>query len=454
MSILLTALLSVFAQDVGDRVLFDFEKPEDAERWSNLEITDAATADRRIQKEPNATWSLSNDNATSGAHSLKITFDGGRWPTITTALPREDWMGFHRLCADITVTRPCLVGLSVLQEKSSRKEGWGPVISRWTKTIFAQPGRNLLSEPLHPNDWQAILPKWGPVVTFEIFLYAPHPGESIWIDNVRLITKKDREPETKREFKVAGTDWVVSGVAELGKKLKDQWTPPAARTVDQVESEFRALYETLKAEHPRARLAIFRDGENGYAGWTDAYFNSHGPDGMTFERSENGGRKETAEMFMRHRSPLHRVDLSSIPAGSSILAARLLICRAGDPPDAEHDPATHPTMWVAEPCNRPWVETEVNAYEYAKDRFWKAIGGQYYGDDPDFLPVYLAYGPGQGRVNAWDFTEAVKFWTDGKHENHGFMLHGDGRDWMGRACYREFPDVQSRPAVLVVYEPK
>src|SRR5205085_1263535 len=100
MFILLTALLSVCAQDAGDRVLFDFEKPEDAERWSNLQILDPSTADRRIQKEPNVTWSLSKDNATSGAHSLKITFDEGRWPTITTALPREDWMGFHRLCAD------------------------------------------------------------------------------------------------------------------------------------------------------------------------------------------------------------------------------------------------------------------------------------------------------------------------------------------------------------------
>jgi hypothetical protein len=34
------------------------------------------------------------------------------------------------------------------------------------------------------------------------------------------------------------------------------------------------------------------------------------------------------------------------------------------------------------------------------------------------------------------------------------MLHGDGKDWMGRACYREYPDVRMRPAVLVIYEEK
>ena len=36
------------------------------------------------------------------------------------------------------------------------------------------------------------------------------------------------------------------------------------------------------------------------------------------------------EVFMRHRSPLMRVELSSIPKGSKILAAQLAIVRAND----------------------------------------------------------------------------------------------------------------------------
>jgi hypothetical protein len=111
-------------------------------------------------------------------------------------------------------------------------------------------------------------------------------------------------------------------------------------------------------------------------------------------------------------------------------------------------------MWVAEPCNRPWEEYEVNAYEYAKDKFWKAIGGMYYGADPDFLPVYLAHGPSQGKVNTWDFTHAVRFWTDGKHANHGFMLHGNAGDWFPRAHSREATAVKDRPAIWVIYEPR
>jgi len=41
-------------------------------------------------------------------------------------------------------------------------------------------------------------------------------------------------------------------------------------------------------------------------------------------------------------------------------------------------------------------------------------------------------------------TEAVKFWTDGKHTNHGFMMHGDSKDYF-RAYFREAEKVKDRP---------
>ena len=47
-----------------------------------------------------------------------------------------------------------------------------------------------------------------------------------------------------------------------------------------------------------------------------------------------------------------------------------------------------------------------------------------------------------------------EFWTGGKHPNHGFMLHGDAGDWLGRAYSREAADIKNRPAVWVIYEPK
>jgi hypothetical protein len=143
----------------------------------------------------------------------------------------------------------------------------------------------------------------------------------------------------------------------MGTKSEEQ-------TVARVEEEFAAQYAALKKKHPRAVLAVLRDGDKGYdpgqpdkayTGWKDAYFSSHGPDGMFRTRAENRGRDETQEIFMRHRSPLMRVDLSSIPTGSQILAVRLIVVRARE----DRDPRKAPTMWVVEPCNRPWVEHEV-----------------------------------------------------------------------------------------------
>ncbi len=437
-------------------VLFDFEEEAEVRAWSNLE------APGKGPKGPAARIEQSAENATTGKHSLKITFAGGDWPTITTTRVPGDWMPYETFQADVTVSRPCLVGFTVLQEKSRRGGGWDATVSRWAKTAFLQPGKNVVSGPIHDPNNYSINAKMGKVVRFEIFAYKPAKGETIYVDNVRITTAKEARPAAKVEFKVLGTDLVVSGVRELGQKLRKEWKAPKAQGLAEVEAEFRARYAALKKAHPRAVLVVFRDGEKGYdpahperpyRGWRDAYWTSHGPDGDTVERARNTGKDSSHEIFMRHRSPLMRVDLSSIPIGSKVLAARLVIVRAHDKPVKEHNPGK-PNIWVAEACNRPWVEEEVNAYEYARGKFWKAVGGMDWGKDPDFLPVYVAHGPSQGKVNTWDFTEAVRFWTDGRQANHGFMLHGDGGDWMPRAHSREAKRIEDRPAVWVVYEPR
>jgi len=297
-------------------------------------------------------------------------------------------------------------------------------------------------------------------VRFEIFMYEPRDGEAIFVDNIRLSSEKEPATPAAR-FQVVGTDRTVADALELGKQLKAGWTKPAPRTVDQVEADFREAYEKFKRANPRAVLAIFRDGEKGYdpahpdhvyGGWSDAHVNGHGPDSNTGGRSRNTGKAASEEIFMRHRSAMMRVDLSSIPIGSAVLAAQLVVVRVNPQYEDGRNPEKDPNVWVAEPCNRPWVESEVNAYEYAKGRFWRAVSGRYYGDDPDFLPMYFVLGPGGGQVSGWDFTEAVKLWTAGKQANHGFMLHGDSFDYM-RAHFRESAEQKKRPAVMVVYVP-
>src|SRR5437868_4753258 len=70
------------------RLLFDFEAPADLKAWSNLELPDAK------DKEPAVKMEIVADHATSGKHSLKLTFAGGRWPTITTTQVPDDWLAF------------------------------------------------------------------------------------------------------------------------------------------------------------------------------------------------------------------------------------------------------------------------------------------------------------------------------------------------------------------------
>jgi hypothetical protein len=442
---------------VGEVTLFDFETPGATAAWTNLAVAGAAA------REPAVRVETAREHATRGAQSLRLTFQGGTWPAVTAAAVPPDWSGYHTFQADVTVSEPCLVGFLALQEKSSRGTGWDNSVSRWVKTELLRPGTTTVTALLHPNDWSALRSELGRVTAFDIFVYRPRVGETIYVDNVRLLAAREPDPpKPEAQFPVLGTDLTVPSVQELGKRMKPQWKPPVPTTVDQVEAAFRTRFTELRKTHPRAVLAILRDGEQGYdprhparvfAGWKDAYWSSHGPDGMTLDRAENFGKAASQEVFMRHRSPLMRVELGSIPRGSRILAAQLMIVRANLEYDKDRNPEQNPNMWVAEPCNRPWEENEVNAYEYARGKFWRAIGGMYYGEDPDFLPVYLAYGPGGGKVSTWDFTEAVRFWTDGKHPNHGFMLHSDAYDWLGRAWYREAPETRNRPALLVVYDP-
>ena len=430
--------------------LFNFESEAEITSWSNLIVPGT--------QEPPVKLEQSTEHATSGMYSLKLTFAGGKWPGVATKQIPQDWTAFQSFSADVTVSRPCLVGFRVMQEKSTRKEGWDDIISRWEKTELLNPGTTHVASNIHPPNDYSIHSKWGAITSFEIYMYAPHAGESIFVDNIRVSEDKVVDPPASTRFKVLGTDWEVSGVKELAEKLKDNWVKPEEKSVEQVETAFKARFDELKKAHPGAVLAILRDGEAGYdparpekvyAGWKDAYFTSHGPDTNTVARAENQGRHGSVEIFMRHRSPLMQADLSSIPKSAKILAAQFVVVRNGAY-QKDNNP-NQPNMWVAEAVNKPWEEYEVNAYEYAKDKFWTRVGGNYYGPDPDFLPLYLAYGQSGGMVSTWDFTEAVKYWME--HENHGFMLHGDSKDWMNQAQMRESKDVKKRPALMVIYEP-
>lgn len=466
----ITTALALFALLGGaprvETMLFDFEEADDAARWTAMTIPEAKT------ESPAPSVELSQESATSGKNSLKITFKGGLWPAVACdriAAP-GDWTEFQTLRADVTVDRPCIVGFRALQARSLEPEMIKKFDGRacWDKTATLEPGRNEITVVLHDRSYP-LNPKLGDVVRFAIYAYKPADGLTVYVDRVRVCsdwpephnigyfspfscdgysTAKMRDYEAAKamtRFRVAGTDKTVADVVELGKSMREGWSEPPDFTLEQAEAQFKALTEELRKQHPGAVAVVLRDGENGYTGWRDTHISSHGPDGPNDWRTGSFGKKDALEAFMRHRSVLLRVDLSPIPAGATVLAARLWLTRTEGKPKK-------PSWWVAEPCNRDWDEDGANGYEYAPGRFWKAVNGTYYGKDPDFDPVYLAQGRSGGPLSEWDFTEAVRYWLSPGHPNRGFFLHGDSQDYM-KIHSREAKDVAKRPALAVVYVP-
>ena len=71
------------------------------------------------------------------------------------------------------------------------------------------------------------------------------------------------------------------------------------------------------------------------------------------------------------------------------------------------------------------------------------------------MRVLPSYGPGTGKANSWDFTHAIRYWTEGKHPNHGFILSSPGKYSAALSVFTyRCGDLRSRPCVAVIYEPK
>lgn len=463
--------------NADETVLFDFSAPESATQWkpfrlSQLPKAEPAPAAPTVEHVP--------ASATSSAQ-LKIVFAGGSWPTVaTTSIPvAGNWKEFQSLRFDLTVDRQCIAYMRIHQKKVDDKGE----PTHWETTLMLQKGRNEIARTIRRGIGRTVLePGNGDVTQFIIGMYRPEPGQTLLISNIRLSTEWPAPTETgwysphnhdgysvavAREysrtgkltrFKVLGTDLEVADLPELAGKFKDAWKAPEPETIEQVEADFRHEFERLKKAHPRAQLLILRDGEPGanasmpdqaYAGWKIAYVNCHGPDGPNDGRETVAKVGDTVESFMRHRGLLMQADLSMIPKGAKILKSQFVVTRVLA---SDLKPATKPNMWAVEPCNREWDPAAANCYFYAPGKHWKAVSGLYYGEDPDFFPVFAAHGPsGGGPVSIWNFTAAMKFWQEEGHANHGFFLHG--LNDYARIYTHRAKEIRDRPAILVIYDP-
>ncbi len=391
--------------------LFNFDQDEALQAWSDLALADAKVQEPAVKRE------RTNEHADTGHWCLKLNYTGGHFPASTAKCPITDWRPFKAFKVDVTVGRPVVLVFRALHEKSSRGGTYDEGVNRWEHAALLKAGKNEIVA-LTPNG-----DAWAKVKAFDIFPIDPHTGEAIFVDNMRLSSEAPAAttplhidyiyspgqdhaywPKLDGKIPVLGTDLEVANVNELGDKLAASWVKPVDRTVDQVEVDIKSQYEELKKEHPGAVLAVFRDGAAGYdpaapdkvfSGWKDCGTAAHPPASLTVASVGNIGKSEQVESCLRLRPSMRRIDLSSIPVGARVLAARLLLVRAS-PPGKGWD--EKPTLFVAEPCNRPWEEYEMTSFEYAKDKFWQEVwGAAWNGADPDFFPLFLRMAQARAR---------------------------------------------------------
>ena len=103
----------------GDQVLFDFEQPGSDKAWSNIDINAMREAETKAEAEaraktgqppakppaalpaePPVRIERSDQGATSGRHALKLTFAGGRFPTVSARSPLENWLPYKSFRAE------------------------------------------------------------------------------------------------------------------------------------------------------------------------------------------------------------------------------------------------------------------------------------------------------------------------------------------------------------------
>ncbi|MCL2639322.1 MAG: hypothetical protein FWD53_00605 [Phycisphaerales bacterium] len=496
LTITLSPMRLATADEFPDTILplFDFEDPAAAAVWTNLDLPDATSASPPVfgdkthplkvartvsySRKTSTRWQMSlcymkyeHSDVKSTDYALKITATGGDFPTITTSkLATHDFSPYKSFHATVTATKPSVVIFRAMDATSTRDKN----NTRWEKACLLQPGQNQIAEVLSP---------FTSVTSFEIALYNPDDGDSVIINDIHLSKLWPKEttayrwrnpcmageripqyPFLDRPWKVLGIDGEFTNPATFAQTFKEKFpTPEKPLSIDDVESAFRAKYDALKKDHPNAVLAIFRQGDKGfdptapeklYESWKDTGIQGHDPP-PTYLSGLKGQPRDRSEIFLRRRATLTKVDLSSIPTGSNILAAQFVVVRA-----TNSKMGTNPGLLVAEACNREFVPGETNSIEYAKGKFWQEVVGMHWqGADPDFLSLILAHGPSHLNAIPCDFTNAVKYWTaapPNQNPNHGFAyysIYSVHSDFL-TAHNSRTKNLKDRPALMVIYEPK
>ena len=145
------------AADEKDQVLFSFADEATIKDWMPIKLPDVEK-DQPARKVEIVPAPKTEDDLGPAGKCLKITFEGGDWPTVgTMKIPVQgNWKQSQTLKADLTVDRPSVAYFRIYQGKPDEK----PQQPRWER-ITAQPTRprkpaNLVKRRQSAPWWTAI----------------------------------------------------------------------------------------------------------------------------------------------------------------------------------------------------------------------------------------------------------------------------------------------------------
>jgi hypothetical protein len=197
---------------------------------------------------------------------------------------------------------------------------------------------------------------------------------------------------------------------------------------------------------PQPVTVILQNGLDGYAGASDTWIDRWNPT-QNYDETDRDFLRIRSDM---QQSPLIRFDLSPIPAGATVLSARLDLLIAS---------RTNANSLPAEIYRllRPWDATTAT-WEIAKSEggpaHWEqpgALGSLDRQPDPS---GWLTFNQEEGNWSSTDVTELAQYWMTNPSENRGILLAGGAGGGVGYTLHAsDSHHTAGRPRLTVTYLP-
>jgi len=188
---------------------------------------------------------------------------------------------------------------------------------------------------------------------------------------------------------------------------------------------------------------VFQSGLNGYAGMTDTWIDEWNPTQNYAEADRDFLRIRTDV----HQSPLMRFDLSALPAGTTVLSARLEVNIASRTNENRMELDIHRLLHWWDPATATWEQSEGGIP-------WDAPGAAGAGDRWPESEGWMAL---DGPVGEWfgaDVTGLVQGWVNNPTDNWGCVLAGRSGGGVGYTLHSsDSHNIAGRPRLVVTYLP-